>query len=354
MVMENYINLLIISNDLKTKVGLKKVLSDETTTVLFSESYEDGKEIIIENEISVVIIDIEHNTVLTEKLFKALKSTNSINNTYIIYFIENQFYATKPLKILSEFAIDYIIKPINPNFIKSKIDVYRSLFLKDLKIKKILNNTFPENALHQIRNNSYLSHIDMDHMRIDILDKLKTLLPKEVVYHTISHTLNVEKVALKLAQIEGLGEEETHILQTAVLYHDAGYMVTNINNEPFAIQLAKNNLLKYGFDASQIDRIAEIILSTRKDASAPKSILQEIMQDADHDYFGRDDYYEIASRLRMELENYGNKMTDHEWILFQLDYLENRHQYYTKSAINIRLKSKNSLIEELKTMLKNQ
>ena len=48
------------------------------------------------------------------------------------------------------------------------------------------------------------------------------------------------------------------------------------------------------------------------------------------------------------------KHRDHEWILFQLDYLENRHQYYTKSAINIRLKSKNSLIEELKTMLKNQ
>jgi len=353
MVMENYINLLIISNDLKTKVGLKKVLSDETTTVLFSESCEDGKEIIIENEISVVIIDIEHNTVLTEKLFKALKSTNSINNTYIIYLIENQFCAIKPLKILSELAIDYIIKPVSPNFIKSKIDVYRSLFLKDLKIKKILNNTFPENALHQIRNNSYLSHIDMDHMRIDILDKLKTLLPKEVVYHTISHTLNVEKVALKLAQIEGLNEEETYILQTAVLYHDTGYIVTNSENEQFAIQLAKNNLPKFGYSPSQINQISEIISYTKKDSEAPISILQKIMQDADHDYFGRDDYHEIAFKLRTEIENYGKTMNDKEWLLFQLDYLEKTHQYFTETSKNTRLKNKKNRIEELKTMLLN-
>jgi adenylate cyclase len=188
-------------------------------------------------------------------------------------------------------------------------------------------------------------------MRIDILNKLKTLLPEEVVYHTISHTLNVEKVALKLAQIEGLNEEETQILQTAVLYHDAGYIVTNINNEVFAIQLAKNNLPKYGYDSSQIDRISEIISYTKKGAETPKSILQKIMQDADHDYFGRADYLEIASKLRLELENYGNKMSEKEWILYQLDYLENIHQYYTETSKNIRLKNKNNLIDELKRML---
>ena len=559
--MENYINLLIINNDKKTQGGLKEVLSDETTNILFSESYENCIETIIKKEIGIVIIDIDQNTTSIEELFKAIKSKSRTKNIYIISLTENKYSGIKSVKGLSEGAIDYITKPLNPNLIKAKIDVYKSLYFKDLKINQLLNNIFPDKVLtelnqngkfppkriengavlftdfvnfsqkskeikpinlleqleyyfnqfeviiaryklekiktigdsfmviggvtetnqnpairaclaaieirdfminekliakalkkdfweirigihmgplvagiigttkmsfdvwgdtvniasraeqisdrnqititenilknifdffqvenrgemeikksggdinmyfldklkdefslyhegeipnHTVRKKCDLSPIDIDHMRIDILNKLKTLLPEEVVYHTISHTLNVEKVALKLAQIEGLNEEETQILQTAVLYHDAGYIVTNINNEVFAIQLAKNNLPKYGYDSSQIDRISEIISYTKKGAETPKSILQKIMQDADHDYFGRADYLEIASKLRLELENYGNKMSEKEWILYQLDYLENIHQYYTETSKNIRLKNKNNLIDELKRML---
>jgi len=77
------------------------------------------------------------------------------------------------------------------------------------------------------------------------------------------------------------------------------------------------------------------------------------MQDADHDYFGRDDYHEIAFKLRTEIENYGKTMNDKEWLLFQLDYLEKTHQYFTETSKNTRLKNKKNRIEELKTMLLN-
>lgn len=561
--MENYINLLIINNDRKTQGGLKEVLSDEYTNILFSESYNDGIEIIAKKEIGVVIIDIDNKTTILEIIFKTIKSNSKSKNIYIISLTENQYSGIKSVKGLSEGAIDYITKPLNPNLIKAKIDVYKSLYFKDLKINQLLNNIFPENVLtelnqtgkfspkriengvvlftdfvnfsqksteikpmllveklayyfnqfelilarynlekiktigdsfmviggvtesnknpairaclaaieirdfminekliaealkkdfweirigihmgplvagiigttkmsfdvwgdtvniasraeqsskknqititetvsenifdffkienrgnieikkrggdinmyfldklkeeyslynegkipnHTVRKVCDLTPIDIDHMRIDILNKLKTLLPEEVVYHTVYHTLNVEKVALKLAQIEGLNEEETHILQTAVLYHDTGYIVTNSENEQFAIQLAKNNLPKFGYSPSQINQISEIISYTKRDAEAPVSILQKIMQDADHDYFGRDDYHEIASKLRTEIENYGKTMKDKEWVLFQIDYLENTHQYYTETSKNIRLKNKKNRIEELKIMLLN-
>ena len=77
--MENYINLLIINNDKKTQGGLKEVLSDETTNILFSESYENCIETIIKKEIGIVIIDIDQNTTSIEELFKAIKS-NSIKH----------------------------------------------------------------------------------------------------------------------------------------------------------------------------------------------------------------------------------------------------------------------------------
>jgi hypothetical protein len=76
------------------------------------------------------------------------------------------------------------------------------------------------------------------------------------------------------------------------------------------------------------------------------------MCDADHDYLGRADYYNVSNKLRSEMENCGNKMTDLEWVEFQLHYLEKIHRYHTETAKNIRLQSKKVRIAELKEQLK--
>ena len=200
----------------------------------------------------------------------------------------------------------------------------------------------------ELRNLCMLSNVDSSRMRKEILNKLKASLPEEIVYHDLSHTLDVEKAALRLAKLEGLNEEETLILRTAVLYHDAGYIISNIENEKYAINLAIKTLPKYGFNSEQIDQIVEIIKATQHSNSVPVTLLEKIMCDADHDYFGRADYYTVAQKLRIELENYGTIMTNKEWVRFQINYLENVHVFYTETAKNIRLFGKNLRIQELK------
>jgi class 3 adenylate cyclase/predicted metal-dependent HD superfamily phosphohydrolase len=207
-------------------------------------------------------------------------------------------------------------------------------------------------ANDQIRNICELSNVDFDHMRKDLLNKLKASLPEEVVYHDLAHTLNVEKAALRFAKLEGLDEEETMILQTAVLYHDAGFIVSNVDNEKFAINLAKTNLSKFGYTDFQIDEIIKIIDSTKQISQNTPDLLSKIMCDADHDYFGRADYYIVSKKLREENENYGKVMSDKEWIIYQLNYLENIHEYKTETAKNIRQFGKNIRIDELKNALK--
>lgn len=200
----------------------------------------------------------------------------------------------------------------------------------------------------ELRNLCLLSNVDSSRMRKEILNKLKASLPEEIVYHDLSHTLDVEKAALRLAKLEGLNEEETLILRTAVLYHDSGYIISNIENEKYAINLAIKILPKYGFNSEQIDQIVEIIKATQHSNRVPVTLLEKIMCDADHDYFGRADYYTVAQKLRIELENYGTVMTNKEWVRFQINYLENVHVFYTETAKNIRLFGKNLRIQELK------
>lgn len=224
-----------------------------------------------------------------------------------------------------------------------KIEMF---FINNIQIKHCLygEGKYPSTSL---RAHCGLSTIDFEHMRKDILNRIKALIPEEYIYHDIHHVMNVEKAAVRFANLEGVDEESILLLQTAVLYHDTGFILEYHNNEHFSADLARANLPKFGYSQEQIDIIANIILSTGYNEE-PQTILERIMCDADHDYLGRADYHTVAQKLRKELENVGMKMSNLEWIDFQLNYLEGKHRYYTITAKNIRLIGKKARILELK------
>ncbi len=218
-----------------------------------------------------------------------------------------------------------------------------------------LNRLKPEFSLYgdgkfpnvELRKKCHITPVDFDHMRNNIINKLKSNLPEEVIYHDLFHTLNVEKAAIRLGKLEGITEDEMIVLRTAALYHDAGFIFTYHRNELHGVRLMEKQLPQFGYDDLQIQQIRNLILSTAHHAQ-PTSILEELMCDADHDYLGRADYYVVADKLRREMEQFGQTMTDLEWIDFQLDYLVNDHKFYTLAAKNIREKGKQHRITELR------
>ena len=220
-------------------------------------------------------------------------------------------------------------------------------FLKELKPKYSL---FEEGKLanSRLRKRCELENMDFAFARRHIINKLKSSLPDELNYHNLKHTLNVERCAIRIAGLEGVEGEELTILRTAVLFHDAGFILQYEHNENIGAELVKRELPNFGYNQRQIDQISRIIMSTTREI-APRTLLEKIMCDADHDYLGRADYYTVASKLRIELESQGKTMTDLEWIEYQLHYLENIHEFYTDTARNIRLKGKLKRIQELKT-----
>jgi predicted metal-dependent HD superfamily phosphohydrolase len=222
-------------------------------------------------------------------------------------------------------------------------------YLKELKNEHCLYGE-GKIASTSLRIHCGLSPIDFEHMRNDVINRLKALLPEDVIYHDISHTLNVEKAAERYARLEGVDENNILLLRTAALYHDTGFILQYHHNEEFAIQMAESYLPRFGYSEEQIALISAMIRATESHKE-PESLLAQIMCDADHDYLGRPDYYTIANKLRLELENNNVQMTDIEWIEFQLRYLVNVHRYYTETAQNIRLIGKKQRINELQKQL---
>lgn len=553
--MERFINILIIESDRKIRVGLKEMLTGSGNNVLLSESLSDAWPTIKKKEIGIILINLEQSKDGISSL-KSLHENSDFNNQYIILITKEDTSTMKLVKGIKQGAVDYITTPFNPNLIRSKIEVYKSLFYKDQRIGQLLGNIFPENILSElstsgkytpkrihngvvlftdfvdfsskaknisplgliksleryftkfdsiiakydlekiktigdaymalagvtesqprpairaclaaleIRNfmrtqrdiaiamrrefweiriglhmgplvagiigstkysfdvwgdtvniasraeevtksghititsniddgiGSYfdsdprgkidihkrggsiemfylkkiknqhsmdgdglfpsaklreicgLPTIDFEQMRSRILIRLRSLLPENILYHDVPHTLNVEKAAIRYAKLEGIEDGDILLLRTAVLYHDAGYIHTQKNHEGFAMDMVDYMLPEFGYTNEQIAIVRGIIEATKSNVE-PRTSLEEIMCDADHDYLGRPDYYAIANKLRQEIANFGEEMTDEAWVEFQLEFLEIKHHYYTNTAQNIRNLGKKARIREL-------
>ncbi|MFN5416194.1 MAG: adenylate/guanylate cyclase domain-containing protein [Flavobacteriia bacterium] len=559
--MEHFINILIADDNLINQRGLKEILNGGGNNVLLANSTFEAFQIVHQKEIGIIIVNIDKPDFGGVKFLSEIKKDDRFRNVYKVVLTQNTNATNHIVTGLNEGAIDFLTLPFNPNLVKAKIEIYKSLYYKDLRIRQLLSNIFPEKVLEDLNTvgkfspkriengvvlftdfvnfsnkaksinpmkllkklesyftkfdeitnryklekiktigdsymaiagvtetlnfpeiraclaalemrdfmhnerdvakalqkdyweirigihagplvagvigskkysfdvwgdtvniasraeqsaksdsiyitknvsdkvNNYfdlsnagqveikkrggliemdqlnrlkLEHClygegkiantdllkkcelpgtDFDHMRKDILNRLKSLLPEDLVYHDINHTTNVEKAAIRFAKLEGISEHEIMLLRTAVYYHDAGFLAQYDHNEDYAIKMAQNLLPYFGYDEHELKTVTDIIEAT-KSANKPKNLLEKIMCDADHDYLGRADYYHVAKKLREEMENYNIFMTEIEWIEFQLNFLENKHEYYTDTAKNIRQGGKKARILELNKLRK--
>ena len=559
--MERFINILIVDDNIDNQKQLKAILMGGGNNVLLVSSFEEARLVLDIKEVGILLVNIDGKKEEAPEFLRTVKRLQTSQSVYKIVMTKDSAIGAKFVKGMHDGAVDFILIPFNPNLIQAKIDVFKSLYYKDLRINQLLRSIFPSNVLEDLNaNNKYsprrvengvvlftdfedfsfkaksikpirlvkkleyyfnqfdiivkryhlekiktigdaymalagvtenaphpairaclaalemrdfvrnekevakavgrefweiriglhmgplvagiigtnkmsfdvwgdtvniasraesgtlpgtiaitkmiadevgeyfnlesrgeipiqkrggkiemffinnirlthclygegkypsaslrahcgLSTIDFEHMRKDILNRIKALIPQEYIYHDIQHVMNVEKAAIRFAKLEGIDEDSILLLQTAALYHDSGFILKYANNETFAADLARANLPKFGYSKDQIETIAKIILSTGYDVE-PQTILERIMCDADHDYLGRADYHNVALKLRKELELVGTVMSNLEWIDFQLNYLEGKHRFFTITAKNIRLLGKKARITELKEQRK--
>jgi class 3 adenylate cyclase/ligand-binding sensor domain-containing protein len=174
-------------------------------------------------------------------------------------------------------------------------------------------------------------------------------LPNNLHYHSIWHTKDVTAAAERLALMEGIEDEGLFLLKSAASYHDAGFIETYDNNEPVGIAMANEHLPKFGYSDAQIKRIESLIYATIFPHN-PTNHLEEILCDADLDYLGRDDFWEISDKLRRELKEHGKINSDRKWDEIQVAFFQ-KHKYFTKSAINLRQEKKDQHLQEIKERL---
>jgi uncharacterized protein len=191
---------------------------------------------------------------------------------------------------------------------------------------------------------------DFKRARQYALGRLERELPPMLCYHSLAHTRDdVVPAAERLAALEGVDGEALLLLRTAAFYHDLGHVEQYLNHEAIGIRIAAQVLPHFGYSAAHIQVISGLIMATKLPQS-PRTLLEEIMADADLDVLGRDDFFTRNQDLRAERAALGVPTTDEEWYSGQLEFIQS-HRYFTAAARTLRDAKKQQNIEEMIKLL---
>jgi ligand-binding sensor domain-containing protein/class 3 adenylate cyclase/predicted metal-dependent HD superfamily phosphohydrolase len=231
---------------------------------------------------------------------------------------------------------------------KGYIDMYTVERLK-IELSEDPEGQLPNERFFKIVNLHLYSSIQYTKAEMHIMRVLEDELAPELHYHSIGHTKDVTRSAERIALLEGVNDEELFLLKSAATYHDAGFVKQYDHNEPIGAAMAEEILPKYGYSDENIERIKELIYVTQI-PHQPKNKLEEIICDADLDYLGRDDFFDIADKLRRELREHGKINSDRLWDQIQIKFL-NQHQFFTETSIKTRQPKKLKNIEAIELRL---
>jgi predicted metal-dependent HD superfamily phosphohydrolase len=182
--------------------------------------------------------------------------------------------------------------------------------------------------------------------------EILTPLPGTLLYHNLLHAMDVREAAQRLASMENVSPGDRLLLETAALFHDAGYLVSYHDNEKEAVKIVQEHLPSLGFDSFQIQIISRLILATAM-PQRPETSLEQVLCDADLDNLGRDDFIIKTELIRKEINTFGEPIGEKNWFIKTLEMVET-HQYFTKAATLLRQDGKKKNIRLLKDLLKTR
>jgi predicted metal-dependent HD superfamily phosphohydrolase len=240
------------------------------------------------------------------------------------------------------FECDYKGKALTKS--RTKVDMYVVLRIKpELSVHG--EGLIPNSRFEEIKKLHHYSSIKYYKTEHHVMGILKKNLSPSLAYHSINHTKDVVKAVERIALLEGVTDEGLFLLKTAAIFHDAGFIEQYDHNESIGARMAQEILPKYGYTEQHVKTIVELIHATQI-PHKPINKLQEIICDADLDYLGRDDFEEIADKLRQELTEMGKINARKEWDEIQVKFL-NQHQYFTATSISSRQMKKQENLERV-------
>lgn len=151
----------------------------------------------------------------------------------------------------------------------------------------------------------------------------------QLVYHNMLHTEQVVDAVRQIGSHYQLNEHDFFVVTAAAWFHDLGYYSGSGNgHEAKGAEIATSFLQEQGADETTIAEVKGCILATQMPQN-PKTLLEQIVCDADLFHLGTDDFPDRNKLMRKECELALHREIDKkEWRASTIKLLQT-HQYHT-------------------------
>jgi len=182
-------NAIIIDDEVNVRQTLEILIQQNCPGIRLcgsAGSAEAGRQLLYKNEVHVIFLDI---SMPNENGFDFIASIQK-ENYAIIFTTAYEEYALKAIKTN---AIDYLLKPINPQELRESVEKatdYLGLRIQKNDVQKIYSESL-ENLLHQIKNNGARSD------KITVVEKFGFRIVEVNTIRYLEADSNYTKLVLK-------------------------------------------------------------------------------------------------------------------------------------------------------------
>lgn len=160
-----------------------------------------------------------------------------------------------------------------------------------------------------------------------VYQEILAKLPAHLTYHNLDHTAYVIEKAVFLAKELNVSARDLHLLKLAALFHDTGFIDNPKNHEEKGCKIARSYLEK-SYATEDLQKIYGMIMAT-KIPQSPRTLLENILADADLEYLGTDLFEKIGKSLYEELKHFNPDFTEQAWDELQLVFMQ-KHHFHTE------------------------
>jgi signal transduction histidine kinase/DNA-binding response OmpR family regulator len=132
----NRINILMVDDSPTNLLALESILRAPDRNLIRASSGEDALRYLLDNEAAVVLLDVYMPGIDGLQTAELIRRREKSRDIPIIFLTANTTGQSLLVRGYSLGAVDYIVKPVDPAILKSKVAVFVELFKKNREVKR--------------------------------------------------------------------------------------------------------------------------------------------------------------------------------------------------------------------------